>query len=276
MTPNSEDSPSKTNPGFSRLSAHPFFRRTAAESLRRGDQARERGHLVPAARHYATAGVTFRFIGAARPAAVAFLELGGVHLALGRPERLAGVVESIRALRPVTVFGQVTAVLLAKAPEKGPAFAELLDELRHQRREGDPDFAPVPAGLAGETIEENPEMSETEPPPALALPVDELRRGLAGHPAWEIVEDGARLVRVISLAELRTSASDSGRDLWPLQRSAAAVAQRMVQMGVPVSCSFDGSRVEIRVPATRLGLGFIAECEHAALTGSSAEEGASA
>ena len=256
-----------------RLSAHPFFRRTAAESLRRGDQARARGHLVPAARHYATAGVMYRFIGAARPAAVAFLELGGVHLGLGRPERLAGVVDSLRALRPVTVFGQVAAVLLSKAPEEGAAFAELLDQLRQQRIEGDPDFALVPAGLAGETTEESPEMSE--PPPPFALPLDELRRRLAGHPAWEITENGARLVRVIPLADLRTSA-ESGRDLRPLQRSAAEVAQRMVRMGVPVSCSFDGAQVEIRVPATRLGLGFIAACEHAALTGSSAEEGASA
>ncbi len=257
-----------------RLSAHPFFRNIAAASMRRGDQARERGHLMPAARHYATAGVTYRFIGAVRPAAVAFLELGGVHLVLGRPERLPGVVASIRALRPVVLFVQVAAVLLAKAPDEGPAFAALLDELRQQRREGDPDFALVPAGLAGEPTEESPEMSE--PPPPFALPVDELRRGLAGHPDWEITENGSRLVRVIPLSDLRLPASESGRDLRRLQRSAAEVAQRMVRMGIPVSCSFDGEQVEIQVPATRLGLGFIAECEHAALTGSSAEDGVSA
>lgn len=275
MTPRSEDPPPESHPGFSRLSAHPFFRNVAAESMRRGDQARERGHLVPAARHYATAGVTFRFIGAARPAAVAFLELGGVHLALGRPERLRGVVDSIRALRPLTAFGQVTAVLLAKAPENRLALVELLNQLRQQRREGDPEFALVPVGFAGETTEENPEMSETQPPPPFTLPFDELRRGLAGHPDWEITENGARLVRVIPLADLRVPAGESGRDLRPLQRSAAEVAQRMVRMGVPVSCSFDGERVEIRVPATRLGLGFIAECEHAAVTGSSGDEGVS-
>ena len=166
-----------------RLSAHPFFRNVAVESMRRGDQARERGYRVPAARHYATAGVTFRFIGAARPAAVAFLELGGVHLDLGRPERLAGVVEAIRALRAPAgglVFVQVAAVLLAKAPENRLALIELLDQLRQQRREGDPDFALVPAGLAGAPTEENSEMPETQPPPPFALPVDELRRGLAG------------------------------------------------------------------------------------------------
>ena len=268
MTPGSGD-PDRLN--LPRLSAHPYFRTVAIESMRRGDQARERGHLVPAARHYATAGVTFRFIGSARAAAVAFLELGGVHLVLGRAERLPGVVESLRALRPVTVFVQVAAVLLGKAPEERRAFAELLDELRQQRREGeDPDFAPVPAGR-GKTTEEEPEMSE----PPFALPLDELRRGLAGHPDWEITENGARLVRVIPLADLQRPANDSGRELRPLQRSAAEVAQRMVRMGVPVSCSFDGERVEIRVPATRLGLGFIAECEHAAL-GSSAEDGATA
>ena len=83
-------------------------------------------------------------------------------------------------------------------------------------------------------------------------------------------------MRVISLADLRGPASESGRELRPLQRSAAEVAQRMVRMGVSVSCSFDGERVEIRVPATRLGLGFIAECEHGAVTGSSIEDGASA
>lgn len=273
MTPSSENPPPENRARLPRLSAHPFFRNVAAKSLRRGDRARERGHLVPAARHYATAGVTYRFIGATRPAAVSFLELGGVHLALGRPERLAGVVNSLRALRPVTVFGQVAAVLLAKAPEEWAAFAALLDTLRQQRNEGDPDFALQPAGLADPLMtEENPEMSESLP---FALPLDELRRGLAGHPDWEITENGSRLVRVIPLADLRVSA-ESTRDLRPLQRSAAEVAQRMVRMGVPVSCTFDGERVEIRVPATRLGLGFIAECEHGALTGSSAEDGVSA
>ena len=97
------------------------------------------------------------------------------------------------------------------------------------------------------------------------LPTDELHRVLAGHPGWEIIEGGARLERVIPLAELRTAAT--GRDLRPLQRSAAELAQRIVRMGVAVSCAFDGERVEIRVPATRLGLGFVEECDHASVTG---------
>lgn len=103
--------------------------------------------------------------------------------------------------------------------------------------------------------------------PLFTLPTDELHRVLAGHPGWEIIENGARLERVIPLADLRTATGEAGRDLRPLQRSAAELAQRIVRMGVAVSCAFDGERVEIRVPATRLGLGFVEECDHASVTG---------
>lgn len=147
MTPISGD-PTESRPGHTRFSARPFFRKLALQSMRHGDAAVARGHLVAAARYFATAGITYRFIGASRPATVAFLELGGVHLALGRPERLPGVVDSIRALRPPAaglVFVRVCGEILANAVTHRPAFVELLDQLRQQRQNGDPERAPQPA-----------------------------------------------------------------------------------------------------------------------------------
>jgi hypothetical protein len=110
--------------------------------------------------------------------------------------------------------------------------------------------------------------------PPFTLPTDELHRVLAGHPGWEVIENGARLERVIPLAELRTSSGEPGRALRPLQRSAAELAQRIVRMGVAVSCAFDGERVEIRIPTTRLGLGFVEECDYAGVTGPPPDEAA--
>lgn len=69
-------------------------------------------------------------------------------------------------------------------------------------------------------------------------------------------------------------ANNPGRELRPFERIAAEVVQRMVQEEVPAPCSFDGGRGKVRVPATRLGSGFIAECEHTAVMGTSAAEGA--
>jgi hypothetical protein len=230
--------------------------------MHRGDHARARLDLPGAALHYATAGVTYRFAGAAVPAAIAFLELGGVHLALGCPDQLATIAGTLRELRPGgagILFVRVCAEILEQATQKPLPFVELLERLRQQRQTAT--LGPQSTASHPMTLKENPEM------PLFTLPTDELRRSLAGHPGWEIIENGARLERVIPLADLRTATGEAGRDLRPLQRSAAELAQRIVRMGVAVSCVFDGERVEIRVPATRLGLGFVEECDHASVTG---------
>ena len=258
-----------TSPGapLPRPAARPAFRRIAAESMIRGDHALSRLDLPAAAHHYATAGVTYRFVGAAVPAAIAFLELGGVHLALNCPDQLAAIAATLRQLRAGgtpspgdSLFVQVCAQILEQATEKPFPFVELLERLRRQRRTA----TLWPQSAAGRPMppKENPEMAKT---PLFTLPADELHRALAGHPGWEIIENGKRLERVIPLTDFPSAAT--GRDLRPLQRSAAELAQRIVRMGVEVSCAFDGKRLEIRVPATRLGLGFVEECDHASVTG---------
>lgn len=259
-----------------RPAVRPLFRQIAAESMHRGDHALARLDLPAAAHHYATAGVTYRHVGAAVPAAIAFLELGGMHLALGCLDQLAAIAATVRQLRASetpppggVLFVRVCAQILEQATEKPLPFVELLERLRRQRRDESPEdlesiLWPQRAGHPM-TPKENPEMAKASP--LFTLPADELHRVLAGHPGWEIIEDGARLERVIPLADLRMTAREPGREMRPLQRSAAELAQRIVRMGVAVSCAFDGERVEIRVPATRLGLGFVEECDHASVTG---------
>lgn len=267
--------PTERELSLARPAARPSFRRLAAESLHRGDHALARLDLPAAVHHYATAGVTYRHVGAAVPAAIAFLELGGLHLALDCPDQLAAIATTLRQLRADEtpppgriLFVQVCAQILEQATEKPLPFVELLERLRRQRRDETPEDleSTLWPAMAGHpmTPKENPEMAKA---PLFTLPADELHRVLAGHPGWEIIENGARLERVIPLADLRMTAREPGREMRPLQRSAAELAQRIVRMGVAVSCAFDGERVEIRVPATRLGLGFVEECDHASVTG---------
>ncbi|MEP7013411.1 MAG: hypothetical protein ABJC13_24075, partial [Acidobacteriota bacterium] len=91
------DSPLAARPP--RPAAHPDFRSIVAECMARGDQALAQSDLAAAARHYATAGVTYRFLGAADLAATAFLELAAAHLALGQRDRFAAVAATLRGLR---------------------------------------------------------------------------------------------------------------------------------------------------------------------------------
>ncbi len=282
MAPTAER-PTEPEQVLPRPSARPFFLTIAAESMRRGDSAVLGADLAGAAGHFATAGATYRFAGSAVPAAVAFLELGAAYLALGRPDRLATTVASIHRLRQLRateasppgafLFLRVCAQILEHAIEKPVGFAELLEHLRRKRRNSNQTESIAAQQAANPTLSPKETLDMTESLP-FKLPADELERRLAGHPGWEIIENGARLERVIPIESLRSPSGDTARDVRSLQRLAADLTHRILRMGIPVTCLFDGRQVEIRVPANRAGLGFVEECDYAGVVGSAHEASA--